>query len=563
MRRREFIAGLGSAVALPLASHAQQPERMRRLGVLVPYYDDNDPETKTSASAFTRTLADLGWTDGRNVRMDLRWGRGDVNRIRALAQKLVGLKPDIIVTNTAPATVALQRETRTIETAITVLGREPGGGLVVMPSPFMNVHRAPIISAAARNNVPAVYGRSFYARDGGLLSYGPDPADIYRRAASYIDRILRGAKPGDLPVQFPVKGREPQDRQGARPDGAAIDSAECRRGNRMIKRRQFIAGLGGTVAAWPLTARSQQAAMPAVGALFAGSPEQTAARVAAFRGGLSETGYVEGRNVTIEYRWANLNLDRLPELAADLVRRRVAVLAAPDGAGAALAAKTATATIPIVFGTSSDPVQVGLVASLARPGGNLTGITNMNTDLAGKRLGLLHELLPQATRFAVLVMSSDDIAGGPRRTSEELRSAVSNIGGQIEVLAADNSGEIEAAFADLVRKRIQGLVIAPDPLFASRMVQIVTLATRHAVVAIYPTRMYAEAGGLMSYGADFTDLYRQVGIYSGRVLKGEKPGDIPILRATKFELVINLATARAFELTVPSTLLAIADAVIE
>jgi putative tryptophan/tyrosine transport system substrate-binding protein len=330
-----------------------------------------------------------------------------------------------------------------------------------------------------------------------------------------------------------------------------------------LKRRKVLALLGGATAAWPLAARAQQPAMPVVGALFAGSPEQAAARVAAFRGGLSETGYVEGRNVAIEYRWANFNLDRLPELAAGLVRRKVAVLAAPAEAQAALSAKAATATIPIVFGTGTDPVQAGLVASLNRPGGNVTGITSMNTELAAKRLGLLHELLPQATRFAVLVMSSDDIAGGPRRTSEDLRTAVSNIGGQIEVLAADSNREVETAFADLVRKRIQGLIIAPEPLFVSRAVQIVTLATRHAVAAIYPTRMYAEAGGLMSYGSDFTELHRQVGIYTGRVLKGEKPGDIPILRAAKFELVINLATARAFGLTVPSTLLALADEVIE
>jgi putative ABC transport system substrate-binding protein len=328
----------------------------------------------------------------------------------------------------------------------------------------------------------------------------------------------------------------------------------------MMNRREFITLLGGA-AAWPLAASAQQPAMPVVGALFAGSPEQAGARVAAFRGGLSDAGYVEGRNVAIEYRWANNNLDRLPELAADLVRRKVAVLAGTDGL-AALAAKAATAAIPIVFGTSSDPVQAGLVARLNRPGGNVTGITNMNLELAAKRLGLLHDLLPQATRFGVL--TSGYLTYAPLvEELRELRAAVSNIGGQIEVLAADSNREIEAAFADLLRKRIQALVMSPEQLFASRVVQIVTLATRHAVAAIYPARIWAEAGGLMSYGSDFTELYRQVGIYSGRVLKGEKPGDIPVMRATKFELVINLATARAFGLPVPSTLLAIADQVIE
>jgi putative ABC transport system substrate-binding protein len=327
-----------------------------------------------------------------------------------------------------------------------------------------------------------------------------------------------------------------------------------------MKRRDFITVLGGA-AALPIAVRAQQTALPVVGALFTSSPEQTAARVAAFRGGLSETGYVEGRNVAIEYRWANNDLGRLQELAADLVRRRVAVLAAPADSSAALAAKAATATIPIVFGTATDPIQIGLVPSLNRPGDNVTGITSMNTELAAKWLGLLHELLPQATRFAVLVMSSDNVAAPI--IVEELRAAASNIGGQIEVLAAGSNREIETAFADAVQKRIQGLVMAPEPLFGSRVVQIVTLATRHAVAAIYPSRMWAEAGGLMSYGSNFTELHRQVGIYCGRVLKGEKPGDIPILRAVKFELVLNLATARAFGLTVPPTLLALADEVIE
>ena len=329
-----------------------------------------------------------------------------------------------------------------------------------------------------------------------------------------------------------------------------------------IKRREFITLLGGT-AAWPLGARGQQrTTIPVLGVLFTGSPEQAAARVAAFRVGLSEAGYVEGRNVAIEYRWANNDLNRMPELAADLVQRKVAVLTGGDGV-AALAAKAATSAIPIVFGTSSDPVQAGLVARLNRPGGNVTGITNTNTEIAAKRLGLIHELLPQATRFAVLTASSNLTYAPIVEELQELRAAVSSIGGQIEVLAADSNREIEATFADLVQKRIQALVMSPEPLFGSRVVQIVTLATRHAVAAIYPSREWTDVGGLMSYRSNFTELHRQVGIYSGRVLKGEKPGDIPVLRATKFELVINLATARAFGLTVPSKLLAIADEVIE
>jgi putative ABC transport system substrate-binding protein len=326
-----------------------------------------------------------------------------------------------------------------------------------------------------------------------------------------------------------------------------------------MKRRDFI-GVIGCATAWPLTARAQQQRVPVVGALFAGSPEQAAARLAAFRSGLSETGYVEGRNVAIEYRWGNNDLNRLPELAAELVRRQVAVVSTPTDNMAALAAKAATATIPIVFGTAADPVQVGLVANLNRPGGNVTGVTSMNADLVAKRLGLLHELLPQATRFAVLVGANSTTAAS---AVEELRAAVAKIGGQIEVLAAGSNGEIETAFAGVVQNRIEGVVMHPEPLFASRVVPIVTLATRHAVAAIYPARLWAEAGGLVSYGSSFTELHRQVGIYTGRVLKGEKPGDIPILRAAKFEFVINLATARAFGLTVPPTLLATADEVID
>jgi putative ABC transport system substrate-binding protein len=324
-------------------------------------------------------------------------------------------------------------------------------------------------------------------------------------------------------------------------------------------RREFIALLGGA-AAWPFAARAQQPAMPVVGALFAGAPEQTAAWIAAFRNGLGETGYVEGRNVAVEYRWANNELDRLPALAADLVRRRAVVLVAPSDNVAARAAKATTATIPIVFGTAADPVQVGLVESLNRPGANVTGVTSMNLELAGKRLGLLRELLPQATRFAALVMSGSPSGAA---TADELRAAVAKSGGQIEVLAAGSNGEIDAVFANLVQSRIQGLFLSPEPLFVTRLLQIVTLATRHAVPAIYPSRFWAGAGGLMSYGSDFAELHRQVGIYTGRVLKGEKPGDIPVLRASKFELVINMITAKAFGLAVPATLLAAADEVIE
>jgi putative tryptophan/tyrosine transport system substrate-binding protein len=327
-----------------------------------------------------------------------------------------------------------------------------------------------------------------------------------------------------------------------------------------IGRRKLITALGGTAATWPLAARAQQAAMPVVGFLWAGSPERMEPLIAAFRKGLSETGYVEGRNVAIEYRFAQNEYHRLSELAVDLVRHRVAVLATPGTTIAAVAAKAATTTIPIVFSTAADPVQAGLVESINRPGGNVTGVSYMNTELAAKRLGLLHELLPGATRFAVLINPD-----GPMTESvvAELQAAASVIGRQIEVLSVRTNREIDAAFASFVQKRSDGLLINPEPLFLDRQVQILTLATRHAVASIYPARFWADAGGLMSYGSSFTDQFRQAGIYTGRVLKGEKPADMPILRATKFEFVINLQTARTFGLDVPATLLARADEVIE
>jgi putative ABC transport system substrate-binding protein len=300
--------------------------------------------------------------------------------------------------------------------------------------------------------------------------------------------------------------------------------------------------------------------MPVVGFLYNGSPEASTQIVAAFRKGLSETGYVEGRNVAIEYRWAQNDYDRLSELAADLIRHGVAIIATPRSASAALAAKAATATIPIVFSTEGDPVQTGLVASLNRPGGNVTGVSYMNAELGAKRLGLLHELLPRAVRFAVLVNPSNAPAG---EAIKDLQSAAAAIGLPIEVLRATNSREIDTAFGNLVQKRVDALVVTTSLLFVERRVQLATLAARHAVPAIFPFREDAQAGGLMSYGTSATDQFRQVGIYTGRILKGEKPADLPVARATKFEFVINLQMAKTLGIDVPPGLLAIADEVIE
>jgi putative ABC transport system substrate-binding protein len=327
-----------------------------------------------------------------------------------------------------------------------------------------------------------------------------------------------------------------------------------------MTRREFITLLGGAAAAWPLAAYAQQPAMPVIGFLFGGSPEGSANFVAAFRKGLGEAGYVEGQNVAIEYLWTHNDNDRLPELAADLVRRRVAVIVTPNFIAAALAAKAATTTIPIVFGGGFDPVQAGLVASLNQPGGNVTGISFMSVEIGGKRLGLLHELLPGAAHFAMLVNPTNPNA---ELNITEARAATSVIGRQIEVLTASTNRDIDTAFASLVEKRADALLLSPEPLFTTRRVQLVTLAARHAVPAIYYIREFAEIGGLMSYGPNLANQYREVGVYTGRILKGEKPADLPILRPTRFEFVINLQTAKTLGLEVPASLLARADEVIE
>jgi putative tryptophan/tyrosine transport system substrate-binding protein len=332
----------------------------------------------------------------------------------------------------------------------------------------------------------------------------------------------------------------------------------CFRG--IMQRREFITLLSGAAAAWPLTARAQQTTMPVIGFLGPASAAGYSPQLESFRNGFGEAGFIEGKTVVVEYRWAENNLDRLPVLAQELVRRPVAVLVTGGATAAALAAKAATATIPIVFAIGADPVKFGLVASMNRPGGNVTGVSFLANALVAKQLELLRELVPAATVIGVMVNPNNPVAASDTR---EVEMAAQSLGRQVHIAHVATEQEFEVAFAALNARGVGALLIVPDPLFTSERERLALLAARHRLPAIFYTNLYAEAGGLMSYGTDVKDAYRQIGVYTGRILKGEKPADLPVVQSVKFELAINLKTANALGLTIPQALLATADEVIE
>jgi putative ABC transport system substrate-binding protein len=356
-----------------------------------------------------------------------------------------------------------------------------------------------------------------------------------------------------------MSGSDPKRTLAADFDAHDVLGCDLSRGNTSMRRRSFIAGLAAIT--WPPAARAQQLSIPVMAFVSGRSADVSVRVAAAFRKGLNETGYVEGQNVTVEYHWLEGQYDRLPALLADLVRRQVTVIATPGSAPAALAAKASTATVPIIFGVGEDPVRLGLVANLARPGGNATGINFFVGEVVAKRLRLLHDMVPKAIRVAVLVNPSN--VSNTEGTLHIVQEAAHAIGLQIQTVNAATIGEIDAAFASFARERPDALFVAPDGFLVSRAVQFATLTARDKIPATYPDRDMAVVGGLMSYGTDIADMYRQVGVYTGRILKGAKPADLPVLQSTKFELVINLQTARALGIEVPSGLLSIADEVID
>jgi putative ABC transport system substrate-binding protein len=423
-------------------------------------------------------------------------------------------------------------------------------------------YRQLIVELVEKSGLPAIYPGRGYVEAGGLMAYGSDGRELWRRMADDVHDILNGAKPGDIPIFQPTKFEFVINLKAAKalgPHDPAGAARIRRRGDRM-RRREFITIFAGAAGARQRNALAQQSAVPVIGFLSSASPNAYAGRVTAFRKGLNESGYIDGRDVAIEFRWAQGQYDRLPVFAADLVRQNVAVIVSSGGDVAALSAKAATSSIPIVTVSGTDPVKAGLVASFNPPGGNVTGASFVATELETKRLELLRDLVPAAAMIGILINPANPAA---ESRSKDLQIAARTLEREIHIVSASNESDLETAFATLIQQRAGALLVSTDSFFTSQRDRLVAVAARHALPTIYAWREFVEAGGLASYGPIIDEVYRQAGIYTARILKGEKPADLPFLRPTKFELVVNLKTAATLGLTLPQVILARADEVIE
>ncbi|HEV2054419.1 MAG TPA: ABC transporter substrate-binding protein, partial [Methylomirabilota bacterium] len=446
--------------------------------------------------------------------------------------------------------------------AFSDMTRARAGALTVLPSPMFFNERRHLVDLAAKNRLPAVYASRDYVDAGGLMAYGPNFADMFRRAATYVDKILKGAKPADLPVEQPTKFELVINLKAAKALGLTIPQSVLGRADEVIDRRRFLTGTGAVLLVAPVAAEAQQAAKVARIGYLAGNVSASPHLNEAFRQGLRDLGYVEGRNVVIEYRDAEGKLERLPALAAELVALKVDVIVA-GGTPQALAAKQATRTLPIVFAAAADPVASGLVTSLARPGGNVTGLSQQTSELVGKCLEQLKQAVPGVTRVAVLWQPG---AFGERTEKDMLKGvevAARALGVRLQFVEARGPADFDRAFSDMTRARAGALTVLTSTMFVNERRRLVDLAAKNRLPAVYPWREGVDAGGLMSYGPNLPDLFRRAATYVDRILKGTKPADLPVEQPTKFELVINLKAAKALGLTIPPSLLGRADHVVE